>query len=275
MPTTITTSKTLNNGIQMPLLGFGTWQLEQGDETKQAVTWAIEAGYRHVDTAAIYKNEESVGEAINQSGVPREDIFVTTKCWNGDMRDGRVVEAFEESLGKLQMDYVDLYLLHWAVGNYVDCWQKMQVIYESGRAKAIGVSNFMVSHLDKLLPTASVVPAVNQIEWHPKLQSPELCAYCRDKGIAVEAWSPLMRGEALDIPRLIEIGKAHGKTSAQILLRWGIERDVIVIPKSRSQKRIIENADLYDFTLTEKELADIDGLDTNKRMGPDPEHVEF
>lgn len=272
----ITTTATLNNGTTMPMLGLGTWQSAEGEEAERAVAWALEAGYRHIDTAAIYKNERSVGKAVRQSGIPRDELFITTKLWNTDIRSGDVRGAFDASLEKLGLEYVDLYLVHWAVPDqYLAAWEKMEGLYRSGRTKAIGVSNFMIEHLDAVLEHGEVVPAVNQCEWHPKLQSPKLVEHCRVNGIQFESWSPLMRGKHLDDPTLVRIAKRYGKTPAQVIIRWNLQSNVVVIPKSASRERIVENADVFDFELDDEDMTAIRAMDADERMGFDPYHVDF
>jgi diketogulonate reductase-like aldo/keto reductase len=230
-----------------------------------------------VDTAAIYGNERGVGEAIATCGVPREEMFVTTKVWNDDMRRDRVQAAFDDSLKKLQLDYVDLYLLHWPIaGKIVQSWRVLEKIQRSGRAKAIGVSNYMIPHLDELLAAAEIVPAVNQIEFHPYLQSKSLCDRCRKQGIQLEAWSPLMQaGAILKDPLLMKLAKNHGKTVAQIILRWDVQSGVVTIPKSVKTRRLAENADVFDFALSEEEMKAIGSLDRAQRKGPDPFSFSF
>ena len=272
----ITDCVKLNNGAQMPWLGFGTFQSPPGKVAEESVLWAIEAGYRHIDTAALYKNEADVGNAIRKSGIARDKIFVTTKVWNADMRSGKVAEAIKTSLKTLGMDYVDLYLLHWPVpGKFIESWKAVEDLYKQGKARAIGVSNFLVHHIEQLLVTAKVVPAVNQVEWHPLVRQQKLIDFCRGKGIAFEAWAPLMQGRVAKIPELIEIGKTHHKTPAQGALRWGLQHEVVMIPKSVHKERIIENAGLFDFQLSNDEMKRIDSLDQNKRLGADPDNFNF
>jgi len=268
---------TLNNGLSMPLLGLGVWQVNSDAETERTVRMAIEAGYRSIDTAKIYGNERGVGNAIRSCGVPRDQLFITTKVWNDDIRRGKVAEAFEQSRERLGLDFLDLYLVHWAIpGKISATWRAMEALLRSGRVKAIGVSNHLRPHLDELLPTAEIVPAVNQIEFHPYLQSRALVEYCRAKKIQVEAWSPLMKGGALlTDPALVKVAQAYHKTVAQVVLRWEIQSGIITIPKSVHRERIIENADIFDFTLTEVEMKKIDALDKNTRVGPDPLNVTF
>jgi diketogulonate reductase-like aldo/keto reductase len=266
----------LNNGVEMPWVGFGTFKSEPGKTTEQAVAWALEIGYRHVDTAAFYQNEADVGRAVRASGLPRSDVFVTTKVWNGDQGYETTLRAFDESSRKLGLDTVDLYLVHWPVrGKFVETWRALEKLYAEGRVRAVGVSNFKVHHLEELAKTATVVPAVNQVEFHPFLLQPELLAYDAAKGIRHEAWSPLTRGRSLDNPVVVRVARAHGKTPAQVLLRWDLEHGVVTIPKSVHRERIAENAALFDFALTADEVKAIDGLDTGTRIGPDPDTITF
>jgi methylglyoxal/glyoxal reductase len=268
----------LGNGIGMPRLGLGTWRSSEGPEVERSVRWALELGYRHVDTAAIYGNERGVGRAIRDSGVRREDVFVTTKVWNDDQRAGHdaVLRAFDASLKRLGFDYVDLYLIHWPVkGKYVEAWRALEAIYAGGRAKAIGVSNFLVHHLEDLLRDASVAPMVNQVELHPRLVQPELTDYCRRHGIVPEAWSPLMKGKVADIAQIRDLAQKYGKTAAQVVLRWDLQRGIVTIPKSVRRERLAENADLFDFELTPQDLDAIDRLDRGERLGAHPDHFSF
>ncbi|MBP2098017.1 aldo/keto reductase [Enterococcus rivorum] len=269
-------TKTLTNGVEMPSLGLGVWRVEDGAEAVDSVKWALENGYRLIDTAAVYKNEEGVGEGIRQSSVPREKIFVTTKLWNADQGYESTLKAFDTSLSKLGLDYVDLYLIHWPVtGKYKESWKAMEEIYKSGRAKAIGVSNFQEHHIEELLETATVHPMVNQIELHPTMSQEPLRNYLKEKKIQVEAWSPLGQGKTLSNPKLIEIGENYGKSAAQIILRWHLQHDVIAIPKSVHQERIKENFNIFDFELTLEDMEQIDALNENKRIGPDPDNFDF
>lgn len=273
----LSASATLNSGHPMPWLGFGVWQIQGDAETERVVRTAIDTGYRHIDTARIYQNESGVGRAVRACGVPREQLFVTTKVWTEDIRAGRVKEAFERSLGLLGLDYVDLYLAHWAIpGKVVSTWKAMESLLAGGRVRAIGVSNHLRPHLDELLAAADVVPAVNQIEFHPYLQSKPLVAFCHEKGIQPEAWSPLMVGGAvLRDPTLVEIARRHGKTVAQVILRWDVQSGVVTIPKSVHADRIAENAAIFDFALSDAEMNAIAALERNERNGPDPMHVGF
>ncbi|MCP5101043.1 MAG: aldo/keto reductase [Chloroflexi bacterium] len=272
----ITECVTLNNGLQMPLLGLGVFQSLDGQEVENAIRWALAAGYRSIDTAAMYNNEVGVGRAVTDSDVPRDEIFVTTKVWNRDQGYDSTLKAFDMSMRKLGLETLDLYLVHWPVaGKYKETWRALESLYESGRVKAIGVSNFLVSHLEDLLHDATVVPMVNQIEFHPYLQSPELVQLCQEKGIVVEAWSPIMKGRVMDVPELVQLGETYGKTAVQITLKWMLQRSIITIPKSSKQDRIQDNADLYDFTLTAADIELINGLDRNHRIGPDPANFNF
>lgn len=266
----------LNNGVKMPWLGFGVFQIDDGPKVEQAVLSAFEVGYRSIDTATIYKNERSVGKAIRESGIPREDIFLTTKVWNSDQRAKRTMAAFEESLERLDTEYVDLYLVHWPVeGCYKETWQVMEEIYENGRAKAIGVSNFQIHHLEDILNDAQVVPAVNQIEFHPFLVQPDLLSFCQTNKIQVEAWSPLMQGQIVNDPTVKKLAEKYHKTPAQIALRWNLQHEVVTIPKSARPKRIGENAQIFDFELSQADIDLLDALDEGKRTGPDPNNFNF
>lgn len=266
---------TLNNGTTIPQLGFGVFKVDP-DETTRIVTDALEVGYRHVDTAAIYGNEEGVGAAIASSGIPRDELFVTTKLWNDRQTDAEA--AFDESLGKLGIDYVDLYLIHWPTpqkDTFVQAWTSLEKIYASGRAKAIGVSNFLVPHLEKLLANTDVVPAVNQIELHPAHQQPEVTAFSREHGIAIEAWGPLGQGKypLFETPEVSQAAEAHGKTPAQVVIRWHLQTGNIVFPKSNSRSRMAENFDVFDFELTSDEIAAISSLEREGRVSAHPDEV--
>ncbi len=266
----------LNNGLKMPWLGFGVFQINDGQEVEDAVKNALETDYRSIDTATVYGNERGVGKAIRESGIPREDIFLTTKVWNDDQREKRTLTAFEESLERLETDYVDLYLVHWPVkGCYQETWQAMEEIYQSGRAKAIGVSNFMVHHLEDILGDSQIVPSVNQVEFHPYLVQPELLSFCQNHQIQVEAWSPLMQGQIVTEQVVQKLAKKYHKTPAQIALRWNLQHEVVTIPKSIHANRIAENAQIFDFELSEADMKVLDALDEGKRVGPDPDNFNF
>ncbi len=262
----------------MPWLGLGVWMARDGDEVKQAVKTALQLGYRHIDTAAAYGNEVGVGEAIRESGVPRAEIFVTTKVWNRDQGYESTLAAFDASLSRLGLEYVDLYLIHWAVpGKYMDTWRALETLYRDGKVRAIGVANFQPEHLEEVMSQGSVKPMVNQVELHPYHTQDRLWNFCREHNVQLEAWSPLFRGgELLKEPVLAEIGRKHGKSSAQVVLRWDLQREVVTIPKSVHGERIRENADLFDFALTEEEMAWISGLNQSRQaFDYDPYDVNF
>lgn len=267
---------TMNNGIKIPRLGFGVYRAAQGDETKNAVLNALEVGYRHIDTASAYGNEESVGEAIKESGLKREEIFLTTKLFNSDMRAHRQMDAFKESLDRLKVDYVDLYLIHWPVpGVYLESWKVLEEIYNKGLAKAIGVSNFLQHHLDDVIAHGSIVPAANQVEFSPLWQDNLLIQYCREKNIAFEAWGPLAAGELIGDRTTGDIGAKYGKTGSQVTLRWMLQKNIIVFPKTVHKSRMIENADIFDFELSDEDMAIIDNMNRHRRTGPDPDNFDF
>lgn len=267
---------TLANGVKMPYLGLGVFLAKDGNEVTQAIFDALEAGYRHIDTAAIYKNEEGVGNAINGGAVKREDIFVTSKVWNTDQGYESTKQALEESLKKLQTDYLDLYLVHWPVeGKYKGTWKAMEEIYREGKAKAIGVSNFMQHHLEDLLQDAEIKPMVNQMEFHPYLVQQSLLDFCGGHGIQYEAWSPLMKGKIFEIDELTALAEKYQKTVVQIVLRWNLQKGVVTIPKSVKKERIVSNADIFDFELNAGDMATIDALDRGERVGPDPDNFDF
>jgi diketogulonate reductase-like aldo/keto reductase len=261
-------------GVEIPVLGLGVYQSRPGEETYAAVRAALEMGYRHVDTARAYGNEGDVGRAIRDSGLPRDEIFVTTKLWNADHGRERALRACDESLDRLGMERVDLYLVHWPVeGLRAETWRAMERIRADGKARAIGVSNYTVRHLDELLATAEVPPAVNQVELHPFLQQRELHAYSRGRGIQLEAYAPLVKARRLDDPVLARVARRHGKTPAQVLVRWCLEREVVAIPKSVRPDRIRENAAVFDFALDPDDLRALDGLDEGYRTSWDPTQV--
>ncbi|MFE7578469.1 aldo/keto reductase [Streptomyces sp. NPDC057521] len=264
---------TLNNGVRMPQLGFGVFQVPD-DETATAVGHALDAGYRSIDTAAVYGNERGVGRAIADSGLPREELFVTTKLWNADQGHDQALAAFDASLDKLGLDHVDLYLIHWptpARDLYVETYKALEKILADGRARAIGVSNFQVPHLRRLMEHTGTVPAVNQVELHPGLQQAELRAFHAEHGIATEAWSPLAQGAVLADEAITRIAQANGVTPAQVVLRWHLATGNIVIPKSVTPARIRQNLDVFGFELTDADLADLAALDRGLRTGPDPD----
>lgn len=259
----------------MPQLGLGVWQMDNGEQAVNAIHWAIDAGYRHIDTAMIYKNEEAVGKALASASVPRSDIWLTTKIWNTDIREGRTTAALDEALARLQVEYIDLLLLHWPVDGYVAAWKELEAALSAGKVRAIGVSNFMEPHLQDILEVAEVVPAVNQIEYHPYLVQAEAISLCDVHNISITAWSPLMQGKFKEEPLFQKIADVYGKTPAQVVLRWCIQNDVIVIPKSANKGRIAENGNLFDFELSEEHMVAIDELEQGKRFGPDPMNFDF
>ncbi|NEN86606.1 aldo/keto reductase [Paenibacillus elgii] len=265
----------LNNGVRMPWLGLGVWKTKEGDEVVHAVQHALEAGYRSIDTAAVYGNEAGVGQAIQASSIPRDQLFVTTKVWNADQGYDSTLRAFEESRRKLQLEVIDLYLIHWpGKDKYKETWKALEKLYKDGLVRAIGVSNFKVHHLEDLLQDSEIVPAVNQVEFHPLLIQQELRTFCKEHKIQLEAWSPLMQGN-LDLPLLSELAGNYGKTPAQIILRWDLQHGVVTIPKSIRESRIRENIDVFDFTLSDEDMARLDGLNQDHRFGPDPDHIDF
>jgi len=267
---------TLSNQVEMPYFGLGVFQSEEGEEVMNAVKWAIEAGYRHVDTAALYRNEKGVGQAIRESGIDRKEIFVTSKVWNSDQGYDQTLKAFEISLNKLGFDYLDLYLVHWPVsGKYKDTWRALEKLYQDGKVRAIGVSNFMQHHLKDLMRDAEIMPMVNQVEFHPRLVQQDLVDFCLKNNIRHEAWSPLMQGKVLDLPEIKAIAEKYGKRTAQVILRWDLQKGVITIPKSVHKERIISNAEIFDFSLSDEEVKTLDSLDKGERNGPDPNNFNF
>lgn len=263
---------TLDDGLEIPQLGFGVFQVPP-KETQRVVEQALAVGYRHVDTAAAYRNEEGVGAAVGASGIEREDVFVTTKLWNSEQGFVSTLQAFEASLDRLGFDYVDLYLIHWPVpsaGRFLDTWRAFEQIHAQGQARTIGVSNFRIGDLQQLERETEIGPTVNQIELHPLLQQAELRAFHAEHGIATEAWSPLAQGELLSDQTLEEIANRHMKTSAQVILRWHLQIGNVVFPKSVTAERIAENFEVFDFELGQEEMLEISRLDAGKRIGPDP-----
>ncbi|MET9592894.1 aldo/keto reductase [Streptomyces sp. NPDC006516] len=263
----------LNNGVTIPQLGFGVFQIPD-DETAAAVSSALEAGYRSIDTAAVYGNETGVGRALAESGLPREELFITTKLWNADQGYDSTLAAFDASLARLGLDHVDLYLIHWPTPErdlYTDTWRALEKLLADGRIRAAGVSNFQPAHLRRLREESSLVPAVNQIELHPGLQQSELRAVHAESGIVTEAWSPLAQGAMLGEEVLTELAERHGKTPAQIVLRWHLQLGNVVIPKSVTPARIRQNIELFDFELSQADMDAIAGLDRGMRTGPDPD----
>jgi diketogulonate reductase-like aldo/keto reductase len=267
MQLTLATTVKLNNGVMMPLMGLGTFKSSPGKETRDSVLWALEAGYRHIDTATIYQNEEDVGAALRESGIPREQIFVTTKVWNGDQGYESTLRAYERSLQVMGLERVDLYLIHWPIpGTRADAWRALTRLYETGMVRAVGVSNYTVRHLHELEAISDLVPAVNQFELHTYFQRKELVAACHKAGIQVESYSPLARGRKMDDPALITLADRYGKTPAQVMIRWGLQKGFVMIPKSVRRERIVENADVYDFELSDEDMSLLESFDVNLQI---------
>ncbi|WP_341301155.1 aldo/keto reductase [Lysinibacillus sp. FSL H8-0500] len=272
---------TLNNGLEMPLVGYGVFRVPEGDDLAEAVKTAITKGFRSIDTAQVYRNEESVGRgiraAIEEGLVTREELFITSKVWNDGLSYEETLAAYESSLEKIGLDYLDLYLVHWPGidDNYIDVYKALEKIYQDGRVRSIGVSNFHVHHLENLLKETTVIPVINQIEFHPHLTQKEVRAYCKDKGIQVEAWSPLMNGSLLEEALIQELAAKYDKTPAQIVLRYDVQCHVVTIPKTMTPTRMVENLDVFDFALTEEEMSQLDALNDGRRCGPDPEKFNF
>ncbi|ADM39308.1 glyoxal/methylglyoxal reductase [Bacillus spizizenii] len=276
MPTSLKDTVKLHNGVEMPWFGLGVFKVENGSEATESVKAAIKNGYRSIDTAAVYKNEEGVGIGIKESGVAREELFITSKVWNEDQGYETTLAAFEKSLERLQLDYLDLYLIHWpGKDKYKDTWRALEKLYKDGKIRAIGVSNFQVHHLEELLKDAEIKPMVNQVEFHPRLTQKELRDYCKAQGIQLEAWSPLMQGQLLDNEVLAQIAEKHNKSVAQVILRWDLQHEVVTIPKSIKEHRIIENADIFDFELSQEDMDKIDALNKDERVGPNPDELLF
>jgi methylglyoxal/glyoxal reductase len=280
MANNLQATTTLYNGVKMPWFGLGVFKVEEGPELVQAVKIAIKQGYRSIDTAAIYGNEEGVGlairEAMTEYGIRREELFITSKVWNSDLGFESTIAAYETSLIKLGLDYLDLSLIHWPVeGKYKEAWQALETLYTDEKVKAIGVSNFQVHHLEDLMKDAEIKPMVNQVEYHPRLTQQEVKTFCDNNGIQFEAWSPLMQGQLFDNPLLQELAHKYNKTVAQIILRWDLQNGVVTIPKSTKEHRIIENSILFDFELTTEDIDRISSLNENHRVGPDPDNIDF
>jgi methylglyoxal/glyoxal reductase len=276
MPKNLQDTTTLHNGVKMPWFGLGVFKVKEGSEVVDSVKAALKNGYKSIDTAAVYKNEEGVGQALKEAGVAREELFITTKVWNSDQGYESTLQAFETSLEKLGLDYLDLYLVHWPVaGKYKETWKALEKLYKDGRVRAIGVSNFHVHHLKDLMADAEIKPMVNQVEYHPHLAQTELLEFCKAEGIQMEAWSPLKQGELLSEPTIVEIAEKHGKSPAQIILRWDLQNGVVTIPKSIKEHRIIENADIFDFELSTEDMDRLNSLNKDERVGPDPDNFDF
>ncbi|WP_079507782.1 aldo/keto reductase [Mesobacillus jeotgali] len=266
----------LHNGVEMPVFGLGVYKVEEGVQIEETIQSALDLGYRLIDTASFYNNEEGVGRAIRNSNIPREELFITTKVWNSEQGYDNTLRAFNRSMDRLGLEYLDLYLVHWPVkGVYLETWRALERLYHEGRVKAIGVSNFKIHHLQDLLNHCEEKPVINQVELHPLLSQEELRNYCRQNDIIVEAWSPLSRGRFLTDPILSSIAHRYGKTSAQIILRWHLQHEIIPIPKSVNPSRLKENTEVFDFQLSQQEMAEIDGLNKDQRFGADPDHIDF
>jgi methylglyoxal/glyoxal reductase len=276
MPQNLQDTTTLHNGVKMPWFGLGVFKVQEGSEVVESVKAALKNGYKSIDTAAVYRNEEGVGQAIKEAGVPREELFITTKVWNSDQGYESTLQAFETSMEKLGLDYLDLYLIHWPVaGKYKETWKALEQLYKDGRVRAIGVSNFHVHHLKDLMADSEIKPMVNQVEYHPHLAQTELLEFCKAEGIQMEAWSPLKQGELLSEPTIVEIAEKHKKSPAQVILRWDLQNGVVTIPKSVKEHRIIENADIFDFELSSEDMDSLNSLNKNERVGPDPYNFNF
>jgi diketogulonate reductase-like aldo/keto reductase len=265
---------TLNNGVLMPQLGLGVYQSRPGEETESAVRCALDVGYRHIDTAKFYRNERDVGLAVKKSGIPREQIFITTKLANTDHGESRAIEACDESLRELGVDYLDLYLIHWPVERLrAESWRALESLLESKKCRAIGVSNYTVRHLDELLAVSGVIPSVNQVEMSPFLPQKELVRFCDARNIQVEAYSPLTQGRRLKHRAIVELAEKYTRTAAQIMLRWAVQHGLVVIPKSTRPERILENSKIFDFKIEDADMAKLDGLDENLRTCWDPTYA--
>ncbi|HTO24218.1 MAG TPA: aldo/keto reductase [Spirochaetia bacterium] len=276
LPANLASTVRLGNGVQIPWVGLGVFKSPPGKETEQAVRWALELGYRHIDTAAFYQNEQDVARGLKASGVPREKVFITTKVWNTDQGYDQALKAFDRSRLALDVDVVDLYLVHWPVrGKFTDTWKALEKLLADGKVRAIGVSNFLVHHLEELRASSSVAPVVNQVEFHPFLVQKELLDYDARTGIRHEAWSPLTRGRRLDDPAITAISRKHGRTPAQVVLRWDLQLGVVTIPKSVHRERILENSKVFDFELDADDMARLTGLDEGARIGPNPDTITF
>lgn len=276
MTLNIHSTKQLANGIEMPRLGLGVYKMTEPDIAIQAITAALDYGYRHIDTASLYANEKEVGDAIRASNVPRKDIFITTKVWNTDQGYDQTLRAFEKSLELLGMDYVDLYLTHWPVKEtFVDTYRAIERLYDEKLIRATGVANHHAHHLEAIAAKANIKPMVNQIECHPRLTQFDLREYCEEQGIAITSWSPLARGRILEEPTLKRISTKYSKSTAQTIIRWHLQHDLIVIPKSENPSRIAENMDVYDFELSFEDMKNIDALNLNERTGKDPDNFSF
>lgn len=268
----------LVNGVEIPIIGLGVFRAGNDENTVEAIKHALKSGYRHIDTAYRYGNEESVGIAVKESGIPREEIFITSKAGNPTVRARETYESFHETLANLQTDYVDLYLIHWPVDGMLEAWKTIEGFYKEGKIRAIGVSNFHQNHLDELATVAEIMPMVNQVESNPQFNNDELIANCRAQGMVMEAWSPLGGGRAdtvRQIKTLEEIGKKYNKSAVQVIIRWDVQRNVITLPKSVTKERIEDNINVFDFELSDEDMATINALNKNIRSGADPDNFDF
>lgn len=269
----MTPQRTLYNGVPIPQLGLGVYKVP-AEKVYDTVRSALQAGYRHIDTASYYGNEAGVGKAIKDAGIPREELFITTKVWNDDQGYDNTLKAFEKSVQQLDLDVVDLYLIHWPIaGKFIETWKALEKLYKDGRVRAIGVSNFLDHHLQELLASAEIKPAVNQIELHPKLMQTSTVDFCTDNGIAIQSWSPLGRARYLDDPVLVKLAEKYGKSVAQLVIRWHLQHDFIVIPKSTKAERQQENIDVFDFAIDQSDMEQIDAMDTGMRIGSHPDDI--
>ena len=276
MITDIKGTFTLHNGVKMPYLGLGTYQSDNEQEVVDAVKTALDYGYRHIDTASAYKNEEGVGKGIRESDVDRKDIFVVSKVWNADQGYESTIKAFDESLERLGLSYLDLYLIHWPVqGKYIETWKALEYLYGQNKIRAIGVSNFLRHHLEDILTHGDIVPMVNQMEFHPHLVQQDLIDFCNKNTIQYESWSPFMQGKLFDLNSFNNLAKKYGKSVAQVILRWNLQKGVVAIPKSVHAKRIKSNADIFDFELTKEDIAYLDSFENGQRTGPNPDNFDF
>jgi diketogulonate reductase-like aldo/keto reductase len=265
----------LNNGVEIPALGYGTYKVERGREALDGTLWALEAGYRHIDTASMYGNESDIGDAVRKSGIPREEIFITTKVWNSDQGYDRTLRAFDASLSRLNSGYIDLYLIHWPVEILRDeTYRALETIYSEGRARAIGVSNYTIRHLEVLISKFDIVPAVNQVEFSPFLYQKDLLDYCNSKGILIEAYSPLVRGRKMNDPRLRKLAEKYGKDPAQMLIKWGLQHNLVSLPKSSRKDRIISNADVFGFEISPEDMELMNSFNENFRIAWDPSGIK-
>lgn len=272
----LASTRRLSNGVSIPRLGLGTYKAADGFEVQDQVAAALDIGYRGIDTARIYGNEEGVGRAVAASRVPREELFIASKVWNDDQGYETTLAAFDGSMQRLGLDVLDLYLVHWPQPPHMrETWRAMEELYASGRVRAIGVCNYLVHHLEEMRTYATVMPMVDQVEHHPGLQQPDLREWCAANGIVMQAWAPVMRGRVFHMPELVEIGSAHGKSAAQVSIRWILQHDVVTIPKSVHAERLRENADVFDFELSGEEMRVIDSLDRGERIGPNPDTGPF